>query len=522
MTDESAEYTVAQRWIILVAVMLGTILQVLDTSIVNVAIPQMMGNLGASISEIGWVSTSYIISNVIFLAMSGWLSAFFGRRRYLTYSIILFTASSFMCGTAHSLNALVAYRVLQGIGGAALLSTAQAVLMEIFPRSQLGPVQAIYTIGVVVAPTVGPTVGGWITDNYNWPWIFFVNVPIGTVAAILVWNFLRDSRYEVTDKKRIDILGIGLLAIGLGSLQTVLEKGNEEGWFQSNLIIGFGLAAFFALLIFVWWELTTPSPVVNLRVLRNRGYTAGIVFATVLGFGLYGGVFILPIFLQEIRGFTPTETGFLLFPGGLATMLTLPILGKIVGKVSPVPLVALGAVTLIVSMLMLSSLTNQTGAEQVYLALIVRGASLGCLFLPLTLATLTGLRPDEMAGGTGLFNLARQLGGSTGIAFLTTLLAHDVTLHRAALANNITNYNPWWGQRQLLFGELFQLHGSVGQVQYQQSLQAMNYIVARESAVLAYCDGFRSIAIAFLVALPLVFLFQRGKAAIAHPAPAMD
>lgn len=509
--DDSSEYSVAARWIILVALMLGTILEVLDTSIVNVSIPQMMGNLGASINEIGWVSTSYIIANVIILPLTGWLSSYFGRRRYLTYSIAIFTIASFLCGTSRTLNGLVVFRVLQGIGGAALLSTAQATLLEVFPRKQIGAIQAIFVLGVVVAPTIGPTVGGWITDNYNWPWIFFVNIPIGAIAGLLVWNFLRDSKYQKAPVGRIDFVGIGLLAVGLGSLQTVLEKGDEEGWFQSNLILRFGFLAVVGLISFVWWELKIENPAVNLRILKNRGYSAGVLFAAVLGFGLYGGVFILPIFLQQIRGYTPTETGMLLFPSGVATVLALPFLGRITGKVSPRPLVFFGGAMFCTSLWLLTTLTDQTGPSQLYVSLIFRGVAMAFLFLPLTLATLTGLEPKDIAAGTGFFNLARQLGGSVGIAYLSTLLDHRSTIHRAAISEHISPYSFATQQRMALLEHAFVARGSLPAVAHKQAMMAITGIVNKQASVMAFSEGFWTIAVLFLCALPLVLLFRKGR-----------
>ena len=280
--------------------MLGTLLQVIDSSIVNVSIPQMMGNLGVTLDQIGWVSTAYIMANVIVLPLTGWLSSTFGRKRYLATSIVIFTVSSFFCGTSRTLNALIFFRIIQGVEEPRWPSTAQATLMEIFPPQQLGMVQAIFGVGIMAGPTVGPTLGGWITDNYSWPWIFFINLPVGIVATILVILFLHDSKHKRASAG-VDFTGIGLLAMGLGAMQVVLEKGNREDWFDSSMITTLAFVSAIALVAFVLWELHTTHPAVNLRILKNRGFAAGTIFATVQGFGLFGGTFVIPVFLQEAR-----------------------------------------------------------------------------------------------------------------------------------------------------------------------------------------------------------------------------
>ena len=508
---EYAEYSGATRWIILIAVMLGTLMEVIDTSIVNVSIPQMMGNLGATLDQIGWVSTGYIIANVIVLPLTGWLSSTFGRKKYLATSMVIFTIASFFCGTARSLNALVFFRILQGAGGAALLSTAQATMMEIFPPRQLGMVQAIYGIGVMVGPTVGPTLGGWITDNYSWPWIFFVNIPIGIVATILVLLFVHDSKYKRSNKGGIDFVGIGLLAVGLGSMQTILEKGNREGWFDSLLIQRLALASAFGLITFVIWELRNPHPAVNLRVLKNRGFMAGTLFATVLGFGLYGGTFVLPIFLQQIRQFTAQQTGLILLPGAIATTLVMPMIGRLVSRFPSRNLVAIGATVFSGSMLMLSTITMDTGAEHMFWPLVIRGAAMGFLFVPLTLSTLMGLKSKEVADGTGLYNLSRQVGGSVGIAFLSTFLDHRTEMHRSVLVEHINVYSIAAQQRLYALQSFFMSKGAPISVAKQQALAIVDQTVQGQAAILGFDDVFRVVAIVFIVALPLLLLFKKGK-----------
>lgn len=517
--DEYLDYSVATRWIVLAAVMLGTLLEVLDTSIVNVAIPDMMGNLGATLTQISWVSTGYIIANVIVLPLTGWLSAHFGRKRYLAGSMILFTAASVLCGTSRSLHELVFFRILQGAGGAALLSTAQATLMEIFPPKQLGMVQAIFGIGVLVGPTVGPTLGGWITDNYSWPWIFFINVPIGILATILTLGFVKDSQHQKRGRT-VDVVGIGFLAIGIGCLQTMLEEGNSEGWFDSTLIVRLAFFAALGLLLFIWWELRVEHPAVNLRVLKNRGLAAGTVFAAVLGFGLYGGVFILPVFLQNIRHFTAAQTGWILFPGGMTTGLMMPIIGRLSSRYSNRNLTAIGAFIFVVSMFALAGMTINTGTKDLFWPLVLRGAGMGFLWVPLTLATLSGLKPQEMAEGTGLFNLSRQIGGSAGIAFLTTFLDHRTAFHRNILSEHVTVYSMPTLDRlhELVAG--FLSKGAPLEIARQQALAVINGILHAQASILAFDDAFIVIGAAFLLAMPLLLLFKNTRPGDA-PAGAM-
>lgn len=514
---EYSEYTSAQRWVILVALMMGTVMMIIDASIVNVAIPTMMGTLGATLTQISWVSTGYIIAQVIMLPLTGWLSTHFGRKRYLTFSIVLFTAASFLCGTAHSLQALIIYRVLQGIGGAALLSTAQATMMEIFPPWQLGMVQAIYGIGVMVGPTIGPTLGGWITDNYQWPWIFFINVPIGIAATVLTILFVHNSKYQQRSGAGIDIVGIGLLAVGLGCLQTMLEEGNRADWFSSPFIVWMTLLAGFGLLAFVLWELHTPYPAVNLRILRNRGFASGTLYGAVLGVGLYGGIFILPVFLQQLRHFTALQTGKIMLPGAIATAICMPFVGKLVSRFPARNLVAIGGLGFIASTLMLRHLTLNTGQNEIYWPLILRGAAMGFLFVPLSLATLVGLKGREIAEGTGLFNLARQLGGSAGIAILTTFIEHRNTLHRALMLERINLYNPLAMQRLALFKQFFISKGASALTAQKQALVVMNLTISGQAAVLSYNDAFAFIAILFLLAMPLLLLFKKSLPGMTRP-----
>jgi DHA2 family multidrug resistance protein len=313
------------RYLIAFAVTLASVLELVDTSIVNVAIPHMMGNLGATLEEVAWVSTGYIVANVIILPLTPWLAARFGRRNYYTGSIILFTLASFFCGSARSLEALVFWRVIQGIGGGALISTAQAILFDVFPLSERGTSTAIFGMGVMVGPALGPTLGGWITDNYSWPWIFYINIPLGILAAYLTWSYVPEPRYKVQEDKGVDWLGLLFLIMGVGALQILLERGESKDWFESPEIITETVIAVFGMIGFVWHELTTDNPMVNLRVLKRRQLAVGVVFASILGFALYSSVFALPVFLQNYLGFSAWDTGRVLLPGAIATAVTMAV-----------------------------------------------------------------------------------------------------------------------------------------------------------------------------------------------------
>src|SRR5580765_4532792 len=423
------------KYLIAIAVTLAAVLELIDTSIVNVAIPHMMGNLGATIDEISWVSTGYIIANVIVIPMSGWLSAYFGRRRYLTGSIMLFVVASFMCGSATSLGGLILWRVIQGLGGGALLSTAQATLFESFPPEEAGIGQAMFGVGVMVGPTIGPTLGGWITDNYNWPWIFYINVPLGILAAVMVMSYVRNAAHQERADK-IDVWGIILLTLTVGSLQWMLERGERYDWWESRFVTMLGLTALFSGIALIWHELTTDEPVINFRILKSRQLAAGVSLGLCLGFALYGSVFILPVFLQQLLQMTAWQTGKIILPGAIASAITMAVVGRNAMRLDARYTVVAGASLFFLSMLKLSHLTSASGQSDLFWPLILRGMGLGLIFVPLTNATMADLKVKDLAQGTGMFNLMRQLGGSLGSAVMATLLAHFISVEKTMLVEH--------------------------------------------------------------------------------------
>lgn len=513
------------RWLILLGLITAAILEVLDTTIVNVALPQMAGNLGATTQEIGWVSTGYILSNVIVLPMTAWLASRFGRRKYLCASIVLFLIASFFCGTSGSLWELVFWRIVQGAGGAALLSTAQATLREIFPREQQGTVQSIYVLGIITAPTLGPTLGGYITDNYSWPWVFFVNLPIGAISLFLVASFLTDGKHQIATTK-VDWWGVGLLTVGLGSLQYVLEEGNAEDWFQSSTITMLAMAAGVCLTAFIAWELwpSNAQPVVNLRVLKNRDLSAALTLFLAMGFGLYGGVFIFPLFAQNILGFTPTVTGLVLMPGAIATGVSAILSGRVLGGKKPLldarVVIAFGMGLFVLSMWDLGHLTAQSGEPDVRLALIVRGFGLGCLFTPINLAALSSLKGAEIAQGASLLNLMRQLGGSFGIAYLGTLITNSTASHRAVLASNLYVGNPVFDARMALLQSALVARGYDAGTARQGALSILSRIVQREATVMSFNQAFLFIGLTVVLVSPCVLLLRPRKGGAGTPVDA--
>jgi DHA2 family multidrug resistance protein len=511
--SDIAEY----RWLILLGLITAAVMEVLDSTIVNVALPQMAGNLGATFQEISWVSTGYILSNVVVLPMTAFLTSTFGRRNYLTASIILFIVASFLCGTSNTLGELVLWRIMQGVGGAALLSTAQATIRQIFPREEQGMVQAIFILGIIVAPTLGPTLGGWITDRYTWNWCFFINVPIGIASAFLVATFLKDPPGM---RRRIpaDWFGISLLIIGLGSLQYVLEEGREKDWFSSAMIVRLTILSAVSLVTMFWWELSSRNdhPVVNFRVLKNRQLAGSIFLFIALGFGLYGGVFIFPLFTQNLLGFSATQTGLTLMPGGIATAVTAIICGRLLNGAKPLvdarALIYLGIALFVVAMWQLGHLTTAAGEADARWPLIVRGMALGFLFTPINQVAYGNLDPKIAQQASGLINLSRQLGGSFGIAVLASYLDSRAALHRTELVTNVFATNPLYLERQHAAAAALLAHGYPSVVAQQASMKVLDLAVTKQSMMLSYNDAWMVILISFVIVAPAILILKKPSA----------
>jgi DHA2 family multidrug resistance protein len=505
-----AEDKYKYKYLIAIAVTLAAVLELIDTSIVNVAIPHMMGNLGATLDEISWVSTGYIIANVIVIPLSSWLSGYFGRKRYLTGSILLFVVASFMCGAATSLGGLILWRVVQGLGGGALLSTAQSTLFESFPPKEVGIGQAMFGVGVMVGPTIGPTLGGYIVDNFAWPWIFYINVPLGIFAAFMVWTYVKDSEHQER-ALTIDGTGILLLALCVGSLQWMLERGERYDWFDSRFVTVLGVTTVTSLVLLIWRELTIDEPVINLRVLLNRQLAAGVGIGAFLGFALYGSVFVLPVFLQSLHGWTANQTGMVILPGAIASAVTMAVVGRNASRLDARVTVPIGASLFLFSMWRLSLLSFDAGAQDLFWPLIARGVGLGLIFVPLTGATMAELQPSQLAQGTGMFNLTRQLGGSLGIAISATLLSRFTAQSRALLAEHIVIGDPMTLARLDGITRVLVAKGMNALSAKQQALMILDRQLQGQASVLAFSKLYLLSGIALMASLPLLLLFRSGK-----------
>ncbi len=450
MQQESLVEYGPRRVIITITAIFCALLEIVDTTIVNVALNDMKGNLGATLNEIAWVITAYAIGNVIIVPMTSWLSAQFGRRNYFAASIIIFTVFSFLCGNAQGIWSLVFFRFMQGLGGGALLVTSQTIITESYPPEKRSMAQAIYGLGVIIGPTLGPPLGGYIVEHYSWPYIFYINIPIGIIATLLTIQYVRSPKYaEKKATKDIDWAGIGLLALSVGSLQFVLERGQEEDWFSSNTIVTLTVTAVLGLFFFIWRELTAKNPIVALRVLKNGNLRVGTILSFLLGFGLYGSTFIIPLYTQSSLGWTAQQSGALMIPAALTTAFMMPIIGKILQKGARQSyLVAIGMfIFFVYSFWGYKILTPDTSESAFFWMLIMRGIGMGMLFIPITALSLSTLKGQEIGQGASFTGMMRQLGGSFGIALITTFMASQNVVHRSAIVSHMQADNPVVQQR---------------------------------------------------------------------------
>ncbi len=507
-----------RKWIIVITVVLCCLLELIDTSIVNVALTQMMGNLSATQQEVSWVVASYAIANVIVIPMTGFLAEQFGRKNYYLVSVILFTLASMACGQSTNLWELVAFRFIQGIGGGALMATSQAILIDTFPPKQLALGQALFGMGVIIGPTIGPTLGGYIVENYDWPWIFYVNVPVGIMASIFTTLFIRDpERIKNAIPKplrEIDWAGIFFLVLGVGSMQYVLEQGESNDWFDDNIILLFTALSVIGVVGFLWRELTAKAPIVDLRVLtKSRNLAVGAFLSFVLGFGLFASVFVFPIFTQRILGFTAEQTGYLLLPGALASGFMMPVIGRMLQAGVPQKLMIPVGFTIFFffTFWMAAKISPTAGESDFFWPLIVRGVGLGLIFLPITTMSLAGLAGKDAGQAAGLTGMIRQLGGSFGVAIVGTYLERSLQANRVALLPNISLYNPETTQRIQAFTQGFMAKGySMAQAQ-QQAYAALEGVLMKQVSLITYSQVFTSLGLFFLACLPLILLVKRAK-----------
>ncbi|MEI7980385.1 MAG: DHA2 family efflux MFS transporter permease subunit [Bacteroidota bacterium] len=488
----------------------AAIMELIDTSIVNVALNQMAGNLGSSIEDIAWVITSYAIANVIIIPMTGFLAAYFGRRRYYMASIAIFTVASVFCGMSVSLWQIILWRFIQGLGGGGLLSTSQSILFETFPGKQRGLASALFGMGIVLGPTLGPVIGGMIIDSYSWPLIFFINVPFGIVASFLTYRFIPKG-FDISVKPKIDWSGIFLLTIGIGSLQYVLERGEAEDWYDSRLIIWFTAIAVIGLITFIWWELRQKQPVVNLRILKDWNLSVTTLLTFIVGFILFTSVFVFPLMLQRVLGYTAYETGLTLLPASILSLIIMPFIGRMLqAGTQPKIFVTIGFITLMGFGILMSQADLNVTSGFFALPLMIRGAGLACLMVPLNAMAVAGLQPRDIPQGVALNNMMRQLGGSFGIAIINNYIAHRVAVHRMDLISNIYDGNYLFTERYNQIYQGLQSKLPLAANLKQQTWQVIEFSVMKQSFMLSYLDAFLYTTLFILIAFPLI-LFTRNK-----------
>ena len=503
----------ARRAIVTITAIIAALLEIVDTTIVNVALTDMKGNLGATLTEIGWVVTAYAIGNVIVVPMTSWLSQQFGRRNYFAASIMIFTTFSFLCGNATGIWELVAFRFCQGLGGGALLVTSQTIITESYPIEKRGMAQAIYGLGVIIGPTLGPPLGGHPVDHFSWPYIFYINIPIGIVATLLTLQFIRSPKFqEKTSRRNIDFLGIILLAIAVGSLQYVLEKGHDDDWFNSNIIVLLSVVFIFGFFFFLWRELTYKNPIVELRVLKNGNLRIGTILSFILGFGLYGSTFIVPLYTQSTLGWTAEDAGLLFIPSGIATAFMMPIIGRLLQRgIKQQYLVSAGLVIFFLySLWAYKILTPNTPAESFWWLLMFRGFGLSLLFIPITTLALSSLHGQQIGQGAAFTGMMRQLGGSFGVAVITTFIARANTTHRVDLISHLNASNSLVQHRIAMMQRGFESKGMTPDIALQSAYKALDFSVTKQAMVLSYMDVFLYIGILFLICVPFVLLIK-GK-----------
>ncbi len=511
--DDLVEYGF-RRVIITITAVMCALLEIVDTTIVNVALTHMRGSLGATLTDVAWVITAYAIANVIVIPLTSWLSQQFGRRNYFAASIIIFTVASFLCGNATNIWELVTFRFIQGMGGGALLVTAQTIITESYPMAKRSMAQAIYGMGVIVGPTLGPPLGGWITDNWDWSWIFYINIPLGIIATFLTLSFVRSPKYaEKLKASQVDWWGIVFLIAFIGSLQFVLEHGQQDDWFDEPLIVILSIVSVLGLLAFIWRELTYKYPVVNLSVLKDGNLRIGTIMCFILGFGLYGSTLVIPIYTQQILGWTATEAGLLLIPGSLTTAFMMPIIGKMIQRGVPqTRLVAIGfGIFFLFTFFMYTAMTPDTGAEHFFWPLILRGIGLGLLFVPITTMSLSTLKGKHIGEGAAFTGMMRQLGGSFGIAIITTFITRFTQSHRVDLVANLDPTRSNVATRVSQMQQGFQAKGFSVNESLQKAYQALDGSVMKQATVMSYMDIFLYLGILFLCCIPVILLVKKSK-----------
>jgi DHA2 family multidrug resistance protein len=507
-------------WLVAIAVVLPTFMEVLDTSIATVALPHIAGSLSASTDEATWVLTSYLVANAVVLPASGWFSLKLGRKRFLLACIVLFTLASFVCGAAVSLGMILIARAVQGAGGGALQPLSQAILLESFPPAKRGLAMAMFGLGVVVAPIIGPTLGGYLTDQYSWRWAFYINIPIGVLALFLIGRFVEDPPYiRNANPGRIDAIGLGLLAVWLGALQIILDKGQESDWFGAVWIRWTAAILAFALVAFLFRELTIRRPLVDLRIFTNRNFAIGCLLIGLFGAVIYGVITLLPLFYQTLMGYTAGLSGITVSPRGVGAILIMPIIGYLTSRIDNRLFIAAGFAIFGFTSLWFANLTLGMSQWTMLWPIVISGAASGMVFVPLSTTTMGTLTNEQMGNASGLYNLLRNIGGSVGISMVDTLIARHTQLHRAELAGRISPGNPVFSAAYSRIETLASMRGAP--LPHRTSYDILSQMLNQQAATWSYVDDFRYLAIACFLCFPIVFLLKKvvgkkGAAPAAH------
>ncbi|HWZ96804.1 MAG TPA: DHA2 family efflux MFS transporter permease subunit [Candidatus Dormibacteraeota bacterium] len=508
-------------WVIAVTVTLATFMEVLDTSIANVALPHISGSLSAGADESTWVLTSYLVSNAIVLPLSGWLSSLMGRKRFYMSCVALFTVSSFLCGLAPSLGVLVLFRILQGAGGGGLQPSEQAILNDTFPLEKRGMAFAVYGIAVVVAPTIGPWLGGWITDNFSWRWIFYINIPVGILSLLLTSVLVSDpphmKKVKASEGFRVDYIGIGLISLGLGSMQIILDKGQRDDWLSSGFIQIFAVLMVVGLIAAIFWELRQKDPVVDLRMLKNRNFAIATTAMFFLGFVLYSSTVLIPQMLQQLLGYTAEKAGLALSPGGAVIMLMMPVVGFLVSRVDTRALISFGCIACSVSLFVMAGWNLQLDYRHVVYGRMLQSFGLAFLFIPINVSAFAYVPKEKTNMGTGIINLARNIGASVGIATVTTMLERKTQAHTARLIEHVNPFSLAYRKIEASFTAAFSSGGSTGPSAGAKATGMVYGIVQRQAAMLSFVDIYKFLGVVFLIVLPVLLLLKRPKGAVSAP-----
>jgi len=502
-------------WAVAFAVMLSTFMQVLDTSVANVSLPYIAGDLSAAVDESTWILTSYLVANGIVLPLTGWLSTLFGRKRFYMWSVALFTLTSFLCGVSHSLGMLVFFRILQGAGGGALVPISQAILVESFPREKRGMAMAVFGMGVIFAPIIGPTLGGWITDNFSWHWIFLINIPVGILSLVLTSLLVFDPAYLARKNNlggfHLDLIGLGLVSVGLGFLQVVLDKGQREDWFGSPFIVWCAILAVAGLVGTVFWELSRQDPIIDFRMLKERNFFLSSLAMFMLGFVLFSSTMLLPIFLQTLLGYTATLSGLVLSPGGVVTLVMLPVIGRLLSKFDARWLVMWGLLVISLSLFHMANFNLDIDFHTAMMARSYQSFGFAFLFVPINVMAFHFIPKEKVNNATGLINLARNIGGSIGIALVTTMLARRAQFHNTVLISHLTPFDVRYNAALQGATQTLMIHGSNATQAASQAQGLLYGMLQRQATMLAFIDDFWLMAVVTLVLVPLPFFLKKTR-----------